>query len=71
MILTLLILIALFTIVKHTVNNNGGLVGYQPVLTQTPVLTPNAPKTFNFDASTNLKQELDKVNPQVLDSDFE
>ena len=37
----------------------------------TPVASPNAPKTFNFDSSTDLKQELEKVNPQVLDSDFE
>ncbi len=39
---------------------------------QTPVLvaTPNPPKTFKFDASTDLKKELDSVNPQVLDSDF-
>lgn len=37
----------------------------------TPVPTPNAPKTFKFDGSTDLKMELDKVNPEVLDSDFE
>ena len=37
----------------------------------TPAPTPNAPKTFQFDSSTNLKEELDKVNPEVLDSDFE
>lgn len=36
-----------------------------------PSLTPSpTPKTFQFDASTDLNQELDKVNPQVLDSDF-
>lgn len=37
----------------------------------TPVSTPNAPKTFHFDSFTDLKAELEKVNPQVLDSDFE
>lgn len=32
---------------------------------------PQTPKTFKFDSSTDLKMELEKVNPQVLDSDFE
>lgn len=36
-----------------------------------PVAQPVAPKTFNFDSTTDLKEELEKVNPQVLDSDFE
>ncbi len=43
----------------------------QPIPTPTPVATPNAPKTFQFDSSSDLKAELEKVNPQVLDSDFE
>ena len=38
---------------------------------QAPSETPVAPKTFNFDSSTDLKMELEKRNPQVLDSDFE
>lgn len=40
-------------------------------VTSTPVASPNIPKTFNFDSSTDLKKELDNINPQVLDSDFE
>ena len=36
-----------------------------------PNATPNAPKQYNFDSSTDLKKELDSINPQVLDSDFE
>lgn len=36
----------------------------------TPVPTPNTPKTFRFDSSTDLKKELDSINPQILDSDF-
>lgn len=43
----------------------------KPTQTPTPVSTPNAPKTFQFDSSADLKMELEKVNPQVLDSDFE
>jgi len=78
-IFVLLIVTAFFTIVKYTVNgSNGNLVGpgfvgqiihTQP--TPTPIATPKAPKTFNFNSSTDLKAELEKVNPKVLDSDFE
>ena len=39
----------------------------------TPSSSPNikAPKEFKFDATTDLKTELEKVNPEVLDNDFE
>lgn len=38
----------------------------------TPTFTPTpTPVRFNFDSSTNLQQELELVNPQVLNSDFE
>ena len=47
------------------------IIHQQPIPTPVPVASPNAPKTFNFDSSTDLKMELQKVNPQVLDSDFE
>ncbi|QQG43147.1 MAG: hypothetical protein HYW45_03015 [Candidatus Daviesbacteria bacterium] len=36
-----------------------------------PSAEPAAPQTFHFDSSTDLKKELDSINPQVLDSDFE
>lgn len=39
-----------------------------PSSTLLPVSTP---QTFKFDGSTDLKKELDSINPQVLDSDFE
>lgn len=37
----------------------------------TPAPTPNAPKSFQFDSSTDLEAELQKINPEILDSDFE
>ncbi|MBI4038885.1 hypothetical protein HY384_02910 [Candidatus Daviesbacteria bacterium] len=37
----------------------------------TPAPTSNTAQTIKFDKSTNLKEELEKINPQVLDSDFE
>jgi hypothetical protein len=44
----------------------------------TPVVTfavpspavPDAPKEIKYDRSTDLKKELEEINPQVLDSDF-
>ena len=38
--------------------------------TSTPIPSSNS-KTFKFSSETNLEAELEKVNPQVLDSDFE
>ena len=32
---------------------------------------PVAPKTFELDATSDLEAELEKINPEVLDSDFE
>lgn len=40
----------------------------------TPSVTPKppqAPETFQFDSSTDLKAELEKIQPEVLESDFE
>ncbi|MBI2019423.1 hypothetical protein HYS95_02000 [Candidatus Daviesbacteria bacterium] len=31
----------------------------------------NPPQEIKYDSSTDLKKELDTVNPQILDSDFE
>lgn len=39
--------------------------------TSTPTLKPTpTPIEFHFDKTTDLKSELEKVSPQVLDSDF-
>ncbi len=56
-------------------NNTLLETGFNKLSTSTPtpmpLASPNAPKTFQFDSSTDLKAELEKVNPQILDSDFE
>ena len=67
----LVVLTVLTTIVVYSVTNKQQITHQQPTPISTPVPTPNAPKTFNFNSSTDLKAELEKVNPQVLDSDFE
>lgn len=70
-VLILFVLIIFWSIVQNAVNRNTNpLLNPEstPQLTTTPASTP---KTFKFDASTNLKKELENINPQVLDSDFE
>lgn len=55
-------------------NKSDNLVNPQipaPFETPSPDPTPTVPKTFNFDSQTDLQAEWEKVNPQVLDSDFE
>lgn len=74
------IMSTVFLVVKYGINREGGLVGstfilqvgrQQPSPSPTPISTPGTPKTFQFDSSTDLMMELEKVNPQILDSDFE
>lgn len=58
-------------------NNNGNLVNPMGNFMQKqPSLTPqvsnyNPPKEVKYDSSTDLKAELDNVNPKVLNSDFD
>ena len=57
---------------KLSGNKSENLVNPQiPAPSETPSPTPDVPKTFKFDSLTDLKAELEKVDPQVLDSDFE
>ena len=68
------ILSTVMWVVKYGGNRNSQLInlGFQKVTSSpTPASTPKYPKTFKFDRTTDLKMELEKVNPQVLDSDFE
>lgn len=78
-----LVVTVLFTIVKYTVNGNGTLIS--PVVRKvfnlptavslsTPIpQTPsyNPPAEIKYDSSTDLKKELDSVDPKVLDEDFQ
>lgn len=53
------------------VGPNFSRIQNQDVSPQPSNAPPQAPKTFDFDSSTDLEVELEKVNPEVLDSDFE
>lgn len=69
---SILILIVLGIIVIIFTNKDGRLIApaTQSLSTPMPTATPAAPIIFQFDKSTDLELELEKVNPQVLDSDF-
>lgn len=42
------------------------------LVTSTSVASPSpTPKNFRFDRTTDLRSELNKINPEVLESDFE
>lgn len=77
-ILFLIILMGIFLGFKTS--NNLNSPGFTKIFTKTAIskptpeptpATPVAPTTFQFSQTTDLKSELDKVNPEVLDSDFE
>jgi hypothetical protein len=69
----IIILVTLFVI--------GGILLTVSKVSETKLVSPNftppmpstspRPKTFQFNSKTNLEAELDTVNPQVLDSDFD
>lgn len=80
-VVVVLFLIAISWVVITMVNKSGQLVS--PVARSAvdqsktaPSSVPaasafNPPKEIHYDGSIDLQKELDSVNPQVLDSDFE
>ncbi|MBI2334738.1 hypothetical protein HYU96_02955 [Candidatus Daviesbacteria bacterium] len=66
-IFIIIIAIILFIILKPEKAEKSLVNPQTQTFEQTPTPTP---KTFQFDASTDLGKELDSVNPEVLDSDF-
>ncbi len=69
LILTIILITVVMLWLGSKNSNQTGLVTPQMEKVSTSV-PPQAPKTFQFDRSTDLKKELDSINPQVLDSDF-
>lgn len=75
------LIITFFAIIKFVTNGNKTLVrpnlipgvGKTAEQLAIPVPSPayNPPKEIKYDSATELKKELESVNPQVLDSDFE
>lgn len=73
-----IIILAVLTMMKFRTHQTETLTspGFFPKTTETaPISVPSpsstpTPKNYNFDSSTDLRKELDSINPQVLDSDF-
>lgn len=70
-----LVLLVGFLIVTRDTKKDVSLVGSSLGVT-TPSIVPSisvtpTPKTFKFDSQTNLKKELEEIDPRVLDSDFQ
>ena len=66
-ILILLLLVAIWLVASFTIGKN------KPASqTIQPSATPtyNPPKEIKYDSNSNLKEELEAINPQVLDEDF-
>lgn len=76
-LIVLLLVVALFTIVKYAINGNRTMVNpgaKQVINEQTPessIPSYNPPKEIKYDSKTDLQKELDSVDPQVLDEDFQ
>lgn len=69
-LITILIVLGIAVIIFT--NKEGRFIApvTQSLSTPIPAVTPAAPITFQFDKFTDLELELEKVNPQVLDSEF-
>ena len=72
-IVLFLAVVALFTIVKYAINGNGSLISPTASLSTPPpqVSSNNPPKEIQYSSATDLKKELETVNPQLMDEDFE
>ncbi len=84
-VIVLLVTSVLFMITRSAGDGKEALISpvvrkvfRQPVPALTPAPMPvsqtpsyNPPKEIHYNGSTDLKQELESVNPEVLESDFE
>lgn len=76
-VLIILFVIIILTIVNSLNNKSGKLISPFSEKTSTAQTVPppqassnNLPIEIKYDSATDLGQELENVNPQVLDSDF-
>ncbi len=70
-VLILILVIISLMIVNNAMNRNKVGVNNVLVTPTSSIAPPNAPKEFKYDSNTDLKKELDSIDPQMLDSDFE
>lgn len=69
-------LVVISLLIIKTTKKDSSLVGSSLGVTIPSTPTPSisvspTPKEFKYDSSTDLKKELDSINPEVLESDFQ
>lgn len=69
-VIILFLVVVVFIFVKSTANKNKSLTNPGLSMPLPAASSYNPPKEIKYDSSTDLKKELETVNPQVLDSDF-
>lgn len=76
-VLIIIFVIIILTIVNNLNNKSGKLVSpFSGKATTTQAVSPpqassnNPPIEIKYDSATDLKKELESIDPQVLDSDF-
>ena len=69
-VVVVLLIIIMLTIVKNLTNGDKALIS-PSAATPDPTPAYNPPKEIKFDNGTDLRKELETIDPQVLDSDFE
>lgn len=81
-IASILLIITLLAIVNFVINKKGmvnpgvvqnitGKKAIQQLSTPQPTVYNNLPKEVRYDGQTDLKKELDSINPQIYENDFE
>lgn len=68
-IIIIIIFIAILAVFVLSLNKKETLVS--PTMTPAPTAFYNPPQEIKYDGSTDLKKELDTVNPEIFDSDFD
>lgn len=71
-VIILFLVVAVFIFVKSTANKNKSLIN-PGLSTPSPAASSsyNPPEHVQYDSSTDLKKELESINPQVSEGDFE
>lgn len=77
LLIVALLAVVIFVIIKLAFPVKNKLVSpgidsvASPIPSAVSVPANNPPKEIKYDSSTDLQKELDSVNPQIIDSDFE
>lgn len=66
----IIILIMVITLILKNKQKKETIL-FDPGVTSIEISSSPTPQTFKYDSSTDLEKELESINPEVLDADFE